>query len=149
MVVAFQPAVRAVVNRVAVNRHVVGVHHPMHKAYSLPVNHHVERPHGDGLQELNIASFVGLKIWEMMTNGVVSQRSQVFRVRARSENLKVAESNKAGSNPANNGTWLIGRISVVHHVTHHLIARGDQRKRTSRGDSQVKHGFTAKMFSEG
>ena len=61
--------------------------------------------------------------------------------------LKVAEADEGGGDPTDNGTLLVGLISVVEHVAHHLSPCEHDAERSGRWDTQMKHGFAAEELS--
>ena len=99
-VVVLEPAVRAVVDRQTVNRHVVGVHHAVNEPDSLPMHDHLGSAFRDltepgdvvgGLEALRAA--VG-DLREMQRDRVVGQGLEQFVVVARHREFERAEPNE-------------------------------------------------------
>ena len=146
----FEPAVGAVVDGEPVNRHVVGVHHAVNEADPHPMGDH-RRCGFSHLGQPRDETVVGagVVVREVMANGVVNQRAKRFVMAVGGVNLEAAEANETGRHAAHHGTGFGGRVAVVEDVSHHRLARGNQRQGAGRGHAEVMHCFAAKEFSNG
>ncbi|QNM60871.1 hypothetical protein XHV734_2084 [Xanthomonas hortorum pv. vitians] len=147
-VVVVDPAIWAVIDGQAQDRHVVGVHHPMHETDPHPVRHH----HGGALADLRKPGRVQIlastfQLREIACNGEIRPLPQQRAIPARTGQFEVAEADERWRHPAYDGARLALRPAVVKHVAHHCIAGRDQAQCARGRHTQMVHRFAAQEFS--
>ena len=135
---------RAVVNRQAQNAHIVGIHHPVAKAYRLPLRQHVGCALAHGLQKVGISIALqrggAAAFWVVAVDDIVCQLAQLIDLVACGEMLKMAKAQKAGSYAGHD------RCSF-HGLACNRLGRANQRQSTRGRDAKRCHGFAAEKFS--
>ena len=151
-IVALQPAVGAVVHGQPQYRHIVGVHHAMHKTHAHPAaNHHRGTP-ADLLEPARInhgrgRPACGHQRREVRADDVVGQALEQRQLLICGKNLEIAETHKRRRNAANHGARFGLRVTVIEHVAHHHFAGGGQTERARARHAKVMHGFAAHVLA--
>jgi len=132
---------RTIVDGLARNAHVVGVHHPVDEAHAHPACNQLRLPLTDGLQHRN--GLVG-KLGEggvMPRHGIVEQPPKHHLLLPRREELKSAHPQVAGRHAHQDRPG--GRALAVHPLT-----GPDHRQRTRRGNAQRVHGLAHEVLAQ-
>lgn len=116
-VVIFQPTVRSVVDGQTQDRHIVGVHYPVHEANSHPVRNHHRCATAD-FQEPLPAFFlrIALQFGVIAGDGEIHQLFQQTDVATRGRQFKVAKAGERGRNPAHDCPRFNLRVAIVKHI---------------------------------
>ena len=97
---------RSVVNGQAQQAHIVGVHHAVAKADSLPLRQHFSGQSGDSGQQGGVTLWSRLnrqQMRKMLCDEMVNQQLQRCGVTVSSEMLQVAETQKTGCHAGHHG----------------------------------------------
>ena len=152
-VVVLEPAVRAVVDRETMDRHVVGVHNAVDEPDALPVDDHVGGAAGDFGKPSHVVvggesrgPAVG-DVGEVQADRVVGERSEEVAVVARHWELEVTEANERRCYAADDRALLPLGVTVVEHVAHHVVAGGGEAERSRGRYAEVEHRFAAEELA--
>ena len=143
------PAVGAIVDGQPEDRHVVGIHHPMHEANAHPVHHQARRALAN-LGKPACYPFLGRTRQgrEIASDGEFDESAQQFRIATRSGQLKVAEADERRRDAADDGAGFGLRVTVVEHVAHHFLARFQQGQCTRCRHAKMVHSLAAQEFAD-
>ncbi len=142
-VITLEPAIRAVVDRHAEDREVVGIHHAVHEAQAHPVDHQ-ER----GAPAHFLVPARGAVPGEVLAHHVVGEALERLELVVRREDLEVAEAHEGRRNAADDRARLGPRMAVVEHVADHRIAGADEAQRPGGRHAQMEHGLAAHEFTQ-
>ena len=130
--VAVHEGAGAVVDGLAGQGHVVGVHHAVDKAHPHPFGDQCDLPVHHPFQQRQRRHLGARPVRVVALEGVVHQRFQQRRVLAAGGVLKGAHAQVRGRHPGEDGAGLGG-------VAQHLLAGADHRQRPGGGHAQGVH----------
>ena len=139
---AVHEAERAVVDREAEDRHVVGVHHAVAEADGLPVRHQVGGAQRDFRQqrEIRIVGFAAMRIEAV--DDVIGERASILPRDRSSRNARSEpKRTKLGDTRVTTAD-----VSMVSRRTRQVGA--DDAQRARRRDAEVMHRFRAQEFAD-
>ena len=137
----------AVVDRLAGNGHVVGVHHTVDETHRLPLHHQGDLACDDPAQhqpvgvELRILSDFGADVRKMPLDGVVGQRLQCGDVPQGCSILEGGDPDMALGGSGQHGPGF-------RSATMDAVARGDDRETACCRDVQCVHRFADQVFAQ-
>ena len=148
-VVAFEPAVGAVIDGQAEDGHVVRVHYAMDKADAHPLGHHDRTAAADLLEPACIDFGAGHAEFRVVgRDHVIGEAPELIRFIAPGEDLEIAETHEGGRDATDDGAGLVLGIAVVEHVPFDGFAGTDQAQGPRRRYAEVMHGFAAEEFAQ-
>ncbi len=143
------PAVRAIVDGQAEDRHVVGVHHAVHESDPHPVRDHPRRAHTDLIEPVRAQAFAfAPQLGKITVDGEIDQLPEQGSLAARRGQLEIAEADEGWRDPADNGTFLRRRMAVVKHVANDILAGRQQAQGPRRRHAEMVHCFAAEELAD-
>jgi len=140
--VAFHEGAGAVVDGLARQRHVVGVHDTVDEADAEPARHEFGLALADGGQQVEVGLRAGRQCRVMAGNDVVGQALDLFRPLMGGEELEGADADMAGGDAGQHGAGL-GAVAA-----HHVAGRHDGQ-RTRRRNAQGVHRLADQVLAQG
>ena len=140
-VIGVHERARAVVDRLAGDRGVVGVHDPVHEPGQQPLSYQCCLRPGHPPQQFEVAvrGACGLRV--VAVDGEVRQRAQSVRAAGGGSVLERAHPQVARGDPGEDRTRQ-------RPLAHHPLTGGDDRERPRGGDSQAVHGLTDQVLAQ-
>ena len=146
-IIGVHEGARAVVDRLAGNGHVVGVHHAVDETHRLPLRHQGDLACDDPAQhqpvgvELRILSGFGVDVRKMPFDGVVGKRLQCSDI---AQGCSILEGGDPDMALGGSGQHSPGfRAAAMDAVT-----GGDDRETARRRDVQRVHRFADQVFAQ-
>ena len=140
-IVGFNEAERTVIQCQPDDRHIIGVHHAMYEADSLPMRYQIRGPTGY-LGQQRLVGISGVLQFRVKTgNHVVGQDFQLLRPIVVIPVFKRSEAHKTGRHA---GQYGYGFRSLAHHQ----LIGADQRQRTRSRDAKRRHRLRAQVFPD-
>ena len=80
---------------------------------------------------------------KVSSDSVIDEGFQQLGFTSSGKNFKVAESQKGGRYPADDGTRLFFWVAVIEHIANYPLAGRYQAERTGGWNAEVVHGLAA------
>ena len=131
----------AVVDGLTGQRHVVGIHHAVDKAYIHPARDQLSLAFTHCAQQAEVRIRLILEFGVMPVNDVVGQLAQRRVIATRGDELKSADTDVAGGHTRQHRT---GQVALAAH----RFAGGHRRQRARGGYAQRMHRLTDEVFTQ-
>ena len=131
----------AVIDGVASNATVVGVHHTMNKAQAHPACHQCRLAGGNGFQQGKVRIVSIGRFWVVASNHMVGQRFQHRFIATHGSKLEGAHADMAASHTGQDGPRL-------GHLAYHALARRDGRQGAGGGYAHGGHELAHQVFAK-
>ena len=131
----------AVVDGLAGDRAVVGVHDAVDEAHQHPLGHQVGLARDHAIEQGAIRVLLVARIGIVAGDDMVGQQAQRLAIAARSEELEGADADVAGRDARQHR-------ARQHGLAHHRLAGGDRRERARGRDAERRHRLADDVFAQ-
>ena len=132
----------AVVDGLAGQRHIVGVHHAVHKSQAHPKCHQPRLPRHHRIEQRQCRGIGGGRIREVARNGVLQQGGQSGGLIPIGEKLKGADADVTGGNARHHST---GQRALI---AQNCLTRGGHRQTTGARHPKCRHRLRDQIFAQ-